>query len=294
MPEIVAKEDKYVTMVPSFQLPKDFDKKPEAPKPDIAQAAPPEEAKPAEQAPATEGAEPEQAEPQTTAKEPEKPEEKVSPRRFERRIDRATKRAAEAEARAEALSREMAELRAKQVPVADPNEPKMADYTDIEEYAKAKSDYKVQQDRKERESKAETERTEKSRTALAATWAEKASEGEDKYDDFAEVVGDLKPTTPWAMAIMEADNAHDIAYYLGKHMKEAQRIIALPPVSQIREIGKLEMKLAAREDAPKKPSQAPKPITPVAGAAEVPDNDISKPMSFEQYQKMGNKMFRGR
>ena len=295
MPEIVAKEDKYVTMVPRFELPKDFDKKPEAPKPDIAQAAPPEEAKPAVEAPATtEGAETEQAEPVTTDKEPEKLEEKVSPRRFERRIDRATKRAAEAEAKVEALSREIAELRTKQAPPVDPAEPKMADFTDIEEYAKAKSDYKVTQDRKERETKAEAERTQKATNDLTASWTDKSSQAEDKYDDYAEIVGDLKPTTPWAIAIMEADNGTDIAYYLGKHLKEAQRIIALPPVSQIREIGKLELKLATQTEAPKKPSQAPKPITPVAGSTEGSEIDFSKPVPFEQYLKWGNKTFRGK
>lgn len=289
MPEPTTAE-KIVNEIPTFgkfQLPKDFDKKPESP------AEPPQEVKPTEQAPVTEGADKEQAEPLTTTKESEKPEEKVSPRRFERRIDRVTKRAAEAEAKAEALARELNEWKSKQTPATDPLEPKMADFTDIEEYAKAKAEYKVTQDRKERETKLQAEQVEKSRQTLESSWAEKSIQGEDKYDDFAEIVGDLKPTTPWAIAIMEAENAADVAYYLGKHLKEAQRIIALPPVSQIREIAKLEARLLTQTETPKKPSQAPKPITPVTGASEVSDMEYKQGMKPEEYFKIGNKMFRG-
>src|SRR6185295_17680350 len=172
MAETVIQEN-YAEQVPvfpkRFELPKDFGKAPEAPKPEIKQqpaapaaapAAPaPETAKPAsntESEPVTEGAEnDEQAEPLTTAKEPEKPGEKEQPssRRFERRIDRATKARAEAEAKAEALAREVAELKAKQAPPVDPNEPKMADFMDIEEYAKAKATYAVKQESKAREEK---------------------------------------------------------------------------------------------------------------------------------------------
>ena len=69
--------------------------------------------------------------------------------------------------------------------------------------------------------------------------------------------------------MMEADNADDIAYHLGSHPKEAQRIAALSPLSQIREIGKLEAKLLAEPAKPKAPSKAPAPITPLTGVAQV-------------------------
>jgi hypothetical protein len=45
-------------------------------------------------------------------------------------------------------------------------------------------------------------------------WETKASRAEGKYEDFDDVVGELTPTTPFAMAIMEAENAEDVAYYL--------------------------------------------------------------------------------
>ena len=295
MAEIRAAEDKYVALVPRFELPKDFGK---PPKPDIAQEKPAEAApsvpEPTEQAPVTEGAEPEQAEPLTTGKDPEKPEEKVSPRRFERRIDRATKRAAEAEAKAAELERKIQSLESQRTVPADPTAPKMSDFTDIEEYAVAVKKHGIEQDRKERESKQQQEQTETAKSKLVRDWAERSAEAEDEHEDYAEKVGDLQPTTPWAIAIMESDIGPKVAYFLGTHLKEAQRIIALSPVSQIREIGKLEAKLSAQPEAPKKPSQAPKPISPVTGAAESGTSALGEPMPFEKYLSIGNKTFRGR
>mgnify|MGYP001567904123 FL=1 len=94
---------------------------------------------------------------------------------------------------------------------------------------------------------------------------------------------------------MEAENGEEIAYYLGhpSHIKETQRIMALSAVSQIREIGKLEMKLSQRAEPPKTPSKAPAPITPVAGAGTSGTPELGEPMPYEQYQKLGNKTFRG-
>lgn len=301
MAEIRAADDKYIDQIPTiraFKLPADFGKAPEAPKPDISQekpAAPPTEAEAApstESATVTEGADKEQAEPQTTAKAPEKPE--VSPRRLERRIDRATKARAEAEAKAEAYAKELAELKSKQAPAVDPQAPKMADYTDIEEYAKATADYAVKQETKSREEKAQQTQVQASRKALLDSWTEASVKGEDKFEDFAEVVGDLQPTAPWSIAIMKSENAPEVAYYLGKHLKEAQRISSLDPVSQIFEIGKLSLKLSQAPVAPKQPSKAPAPIAPVGATTTSGEPAVNDAMPIEQYMKVGAKAFRGR
>jgi len=283
--------EKFVDQVPTFgkfQLPKDFDKKPEP----EAKAAP-EVVKPAESAPVAEGVEPEQTEPTTTTKESEKPKEEVpSSRRFERRIDRATKARAEAEQRAEALAREVAELKSKTAAPTDPLEPKMEQFSDIEEYAKAKASYAVKQESQAREQKLQQQTIEGSRKALLSRWTEETIKGEDKYDDFTEVVGDLKPTAPWSIGIMKSENPADVAYYLGKHLKEAQKIIALDPVSQIFEVAKISLKLSQTPVAPKTPSKAPAPISPVGAAATSKEASVAEPMSMEQYMKVGAKAFR--
>ncbi len=109
---------------------------------------------------------------------------------------------------------------------------------------------------------------------LVNDWEKKAAKADAKYDDFDTVVGDLKPTNPLVMAIMQADNGADIAYYLGSHVKEAHRIASLDPVSQVREIGRLEARLLAEPPKPKV-SSAPAPIAPVSGSAGAPTDQLT-------------------
>lgn len=232
--------------------------------PPAAAPAPAEGAQPAaqntaDQAPATapEGDQPD------TGQDPEK----RGKSRFERRLDKAYRRAAEAQARAEFFEKQLNEQRAQQQPSADPSAPKLEQFKDIEEYATAKAKYEREKGLREYQAQQQSETQKQAHARLTETWETKAERAEGKYDDFSDVVGDIKPTTPWAIAIMSAENGDDIAYHLGKNLKEAHRISALPPISQFIEIGRLSAKLAAEPPKPKTPSRAPAPITPVTGTA---------------------------
>jgi len=92
--------------------------------------------------------------------------------------------------------------------------------------------------------------------------------GEDKYDDFEEVVksSKLRIAEPAYLAMLESDISSDLVYYLAKNDAEADRISDMSPYAQAKEIGKLEDKLAAKQ--PIKKSDAPKPITPVNGSKD--------------------------
>lgn len=292
MPELVV-QDKYTQQIPRFSLPAEFSNAPEAkaePKTETpaAPATPVVEATP-ESAPETPPkaeaevkteAKPEEKE--TTEKEPER----NATRRFERRMDRAIRAKAEAQARAELAEKRAAEAEARLQAKAEPKvdgTPKMEDFTDVQEYAKAVAKFEVEQDRKAREEKSREESRNQELTQISSSWEEHVEKGVDKYDDFQEVVGDLKPDSEWKIAIMQQDNAAEVAYYLGKHEKEAQRIIALHPRRQHQEIAKLSAKLSLQPEAPKKPSKAPEPIKPVTGAAETSEPDPFKPQSYEDY-----------
>ena len=287
MAEVVIPEGKWADQIPKFILPAEF--QPPAPEPVVEAPKPaeaPAEPKPAEEATATEAKPAEE----TTGKDPEK----ATTRRFERRIDRAIRARAEAQAKADLLEKELTELKAKSVQPVLPGAPKMEDYTDVQEYAKAYAKFETDNVLKEREKKETESKTRAEQERLVQSWEEKVSEALTKYDDFDEIVGDLKPTTPWAVALMEEENGADIAHYLAKHQKEAQKIFSLAPLAQAREIGKLSLRLSQAPEAPKKPSKAPPPIAPVTGAAKVPDTEIKPQMSFEEYERIGRKMFRGR
>ena len=295
MPETVIPEKVETYQIPSFivpRLPKEFsNEKPEV-KPEIkpevkteTPAAPPEEAK-AEPAPATppetEKATPEE---ETTGKDPEKP----STRRFERRIDKAIRGRAEAQARADLLERELAELKAKNAPAIPEGSPKAENFTDIEEFRKAVATYERAQAEKDFVSKQREEAAKTAETRLMSDWDRKVEKAEDKYDDFREMVGDLQPKGPMFIALMQEDNGADIAYYLSKHETEADRIAGLDGYSQIREIGKLSIKLSQTPEA-KKPSKAPPPITPVVASAVVSDG-LKPQMKFEEYMGVRKNLF---
>jgi len=236
---------------------------PAAPAPAASPAAPAEgEETPAqntaEQAPATA---PEGGKPEKTGQDPEK----QSSRRFERRLDKAYRKAAEAQARADFFEKQLNEL--KQPKAADvPGAPKLEQFDDIEKYAEARAKHEREQALKEYQAKQQTESHKQLQARIVESWSEKAESASDKYEDFEEVVGDIKPTSPWAMAVMKSANGADVAYHLGKNEKEARRIMSLEPVDQILEIGLLAAKLAAEPPKPKTPSRAPAPITPLTGA----------------------------
>jgi len=291
MPETIT--EKYASQVKQFVLPPEFREKPESkaeapkepekPVPEVKVDLPQEKAEAVE---ATAEAPLEEQE-QTTEKDPEK----ATTRRFERRIDRAHKRAAEAQARAELLERELAELKVKSQPQVPSAAPRMEDFTDVQEYVKAYATYEKDQAIKEYEKKQRDAAVQSQQKKLVEHWEAGVSKAQSKYDDWDEVVGDIKPTTPWAYAMMEADNGPDIAHYLGTHPAEVRRIAALTPSSQFREIGKLELKLQAPPEPPKKPSKAPAPIEPVKGDAKISEEDIVDNMDFEKYKRLGDKRF---
>ena len=221
------------------------------------------------------------------------PAEKKGQSRFERRISRLTRDAAEAKARADFYEAEF--KKAQPAPQRPTSEPRIEDFADVEEYAKAKAEYAKEAALKERDAKSRTDAQQASQKRLVSDWEKKAERGDSKYDDFADVVGELKPNSPWAVAVMEADNGDDIAHYLGTHIDEAEKIAALPPVAQIRAIGRLEAKLAAEPPKPKEPSKAPAPIAPLTGAAGVtPSEGPSDKDDMGTWMKKRQKQVHGR
>ena len=286
MPETVIPES-YVDQVPRFVIPQgeiltngklpEKEVKVEAPVP----AEPPKEAKPEVAEAAT--TEPEKEGEETTGKDPEK---NVT-RRFERRIDRAHRRAAEAQARAELLEKQIAELKAQSAPKVSSTAPRMEDFTDVQEYAKAYANFEKENALKDYERKQRETQFQTRQAKMTSDWEARATKAVSKYEDFEEIVGELKPTTPWAVAIMRSENGEDVAYHLGKHPQEARKILALEPEDQFLEIGRLSAKLAAAPtEKPKTPSKAPAPITPVAAGNSAPADEYKDGMSPQDYLKV--------
>ena len=248
-----------------------------------AVAEPPAKAPDATPPVATEEKPPEAAKPDPEA-------EAAAKARSERlRVNRLYKQNAELKAQYELANKELEKLRAPTVATATMSgAPDPSKFTDITEYTKAVTEWAKSENAKEITQKQQQEQVQRRQQEITESWDTAAERGAAKYEDFEQAVGELKPTSPWAIAVMQCENADDVAYYLGKNMAEAKRIIGLEPLAQIREIGKLEAKLLATPPTPKPASKAPAPINPVQGVA-VPSDGITPQMDFEKFMKVRNK-----
>jgi hypothetical protein len=100
--------------------------------------------------------------------------------------------------------------------------------------------------------------------SIHESYLDREDKAREKFDDYEQVTRNpsLRITTTMAETIRRSEIGPDVAYHLGQNPREADRISRLDPLSQAKEIGRLEAKLA---DAPpvKKTTSAPAPINPV-------------------------------
>lgn len=151
------------------------------------------------------------------------------------------------------------------------SEPQPDDFKTPQEWLKAWNrwdrDQADSETREKRERESATEREERQQEARAKALRDKLADGPKKYEDWKEVTedDDAPITRAMAKAIEESDRPIDLTYYLchPDHRDEAMKIAEMPVTRQIREIAKIEAKLAA----PPAPTKAPPPIVPGGGNA---------------------------
>ena len=123
----------------------------------------------------------------------------------------------------------------------------------------------------------------KQQSAVLESYQEREEAARDKYDDFEQVAYNPKLTITNVMAetIQSSDIGPELAYYLGSNPKDAERIARMTPLSQAKEIGKIEAKLAA-EPPVRRTTSAPAPISPVsARSTGAPALDTTDPRSIK-------------
>ena len=157
-------------------------------------------------------------------------------------------------------------------------------YEDSDEYASDLAAYKVRTSQTEDIEASVKDAEVRATEVLAAAHNERVMEFSQDAPDFHQVAGNPSlPITPdMAKEIMDSDFGPQIQYHLGKNPREAARISQLPPSRQIREIGRLEAEVS--RPAPKRVTQAPAPIKPVAGKRVNPAFDPQK-ATPEEYAK---------
>ena len=232
------------------------------------------------------------AKPEATPETPEQAEKRREGRRVGRKLDKAYRERGEAIARAELLARQLDELkqtRQTAAPVtAGEGAPTLAQFEyDEAKFAAAVADHAKAQHARELQTKQAQESFRAQQQRLTAGWEDQIEAAKDLPEDFDQVVPELKPTDAVVMSLMEA--GPKVAYHLFKNPAEVKRIAALPLMTQIREIGKLEAKLAAEPIQPKTPSKAPAPITPLSGAASNASSEPSEQDDMKAWVAKRNK-----
>lgn len=187
----------------------------------------------------------------------------------------AKERAREARKAAREAQRQLTEtLKTIQQPKQEdrPGKPTPEQYKTTEEYVEAVAAWKADEIIQETFSKREKEFAEaKAREAqekVVATYQEREDSAREKYDDFDQVAYQTPYACTPAMAqtIQFSESGPDLAYYLGKNPTEAARIAELPPILAIKELGKIEAKIASAATPETRVSKAPAPIKPVSGS----------------------------
>lgn len=123
----------------------------------------------------------------------------------------------------------------------------------------------------------------KQQSAVLESYHDLEEEARSKYDDFEQVAYNpkLPVTNVMAETIQSSEIGPELAYYLGSNPKEAERISRMSPLSQAKEIGKIEAKLVSAPPI-KKTTSAPAPISPVtARSSGAPALDTTDPRSIK-------------
>ena len=205
----------------------------------------------------------------------EKSEKKTKKSGFEKRVGKLTAKVARAEADAAHWREEAQRQPVQQVQaITQDDKPKLAQYSNMEDYTEAFTDYKLAQ----RDNSAHQSKAQDAHKIAMDSYNERVKEFTKSKTDFADVlndVSDMSVSNEITSTILESEAGPAIAYYLASNPEEIERLNALSPNRRLIELGKLEDKMVEKsakkvkevKDAPK-PVSTVKSTTPAAPAAK--------------------------
>lgn len=204
--------------------------------------------------------------------------EEKKPSKFQRRIEKILEKAT---APLKAKIADLESKNGKTVELAAKEEaaPKREDFNSYEEFEEARFQYRYKAERA-KETAAEAQEHEKELLkGFLEAYEEDKERAIEEHEDFSEVVKASKVVIHPAvqMAIYECRKPAEIVYYLAKNPDYAGKLAEMTPLSAVKEVGRLEDKLAkapgkvestADGGVPRKPKpQLPAPIRSVSTAA---------------------------
>lgn len=225
------------------------------------------------------------------------PEEKPVRTYTQEDLDRVVRRRVyKAQRQIGQLQGRLAELEAR-VPQSNPDaEPQREQFEDYEAYVKAIARHEAVRSLEtldqEEAARVIQSSQERARDIILERFEQRADQAREKYTDFDAVVNaeDVHLTPVMTETIVEAEEGAEIAYYLGQHPEEAQKIARLAAGAQRLALAKIAINLSQPKT---RQSSAPAPIKPVGGT-NAPARWDSDSASFEQFRAGLNKALYGR
>ena len=165
-----------------------------------------------------------------------------------------------------------------QKPQENSQRPVIGQFAEYDQYLEALADWKADQKVAEFRKQAEQQTAQRSQAeqlqAIQRAYDERVEKARAKYQDYDDVAhGPVPINDAMALAIRASEDGPDIAYYLGNHVEEAQRIYRLPPLLAVAEIGRIGAKLASAPPPTKPVTRTPAPITPVGSGSSPQQTD---------------------
>lgn len=235
-----------------------------------------------------------QSEPVEASEEATATEDRKRNPKLEIRFEKITKQREEARAEAqrerearESLEAKVRELESRNQPqkVEAAEEPRPEQFTDMYEYAKALTDYKVDQRLSEEKQKEALAKVEAQRQQVINTWAKRVESAKAEMPDFEAMVGsaDVVVSNEVRDAIFESDVGPQVLYHLAENPEIAEKLQGMTVTSALRTIGRLEAQFAKAETQTKPvvgKSKAPAPINPIRSAANGRDVNLTSDGNF--------------
>jgi plasmid stabilization system protein ParE len=225
--------------------------------------------------------------------EEKEPEPEKVPKGVQKRIDEITREKYEerrerqaAQERAERLERELEALRnpPKQAKQFNDGAPNPDDYDAGKydpEYLEALTDYKVKQLFENREKQLKIAQQQSNVIKLQ----EQARKVHDDYDNAQQVLLNhpLSNVPAFTELVLDTENPAEIIYYLGKNPQEVDKIGEMSKEQAVRYMGRLEERITSLVQPKKAATNAPKPISPLAGAKGTTAHKDPNDMTMDEF-----------
>lgn len=172
--------------------------------------------------------------------------------------------------------------------------PKLEQYSDLEQYTEAAAKYEAERLFREQmtlqqraygeaqQRHQEMVQQQQAQQRYQQVLSQKLDAATKKFPDFLDVVTSEElpgiQGTPAFSAILESDLGAEVMYYLGKNPSRAHQIVALSPIGQAREIGRIEAALQSGKIV----SSAPPPPDTVGSGKGGAGRDPAK-MSYDEF-----------